>query len=856
MESLVPRSIALGILVEKEIAVQTVDNAGPDSDQDPMPVHRPSVVSIVQSASDLREARTTSEPEAKVPPRSAPLAPSSTTMARRPSFHEERLEALTDFFRSTPPPGNYMSVPDNLSVAPADRRWSVLKSFRKKPKNRKPRPPLITLPDSAISSRTSSGHRYIAISIPSEKTSSHPELPAQFPVTESMEAEFHRAVDARLEPIRSMTFDYGRKPLSLSTVDRESWSSSSLAPRSSIRPEVITKLTPPPRKVSLLSTVPSEDTPPGKGKGPDKRRPLEVITPNIAPISALGSLRTPYTGGGRSTSPRQDQGSQLGRPKAPELKGTETERVLRLVEISRTKRDERTSQDKPSARTADEPLSRNSIGKGSQRKPNKSPAPSPQTPSANWPTSLALPIRTSSKNAGTSTKASSDIGNNAAARSTAASRGLSPNKCGNIKELAAGQRSSFAESLVTTESSPKLCKAETAMAIQSVPIIVRPPSPSHQETDSPLNLNFPSPPSSRTSRFVPRGPLSPAAVAESSTSRKERVRERKQKDIERLKAQIRQNQSSGAYLRPNAAAEYQWPESPVLGRFTPVSSPLRASTTSKLPDLGPTKKRRGRSSSAPALHSSSSASPRGSPPWKGGSTAYLRRRERQAERDEHEARRVRHAAQALAEERETQERLSHQKLQRQYERLRESRARDMEERLRRLERNGEVLTQSLMSMMDTLHSIAQGQQSIQHSISARRRRYHHHHHHHNDPPPPQPERSQSLRSARSSDRPLETTHLRPPTRGRPASLLIPAREAGGGGMRGGEQEEGQWPHPSPYPRGGYASDSSALDSDEEGAHTIEVREPLLGELRETGSDDAHAEEALTSLSEGEVFNLF
>ncbi|KAI1764907.1 hypothetical protein GGR53DRAFT_491973 [Hypoxylon sp. FL1150] len=882
MESVVPGSIALGILVEKEIVVQTVDNANLHPERDPVPPHRPSVVSVVQSAPELRQKPRTAQPEMVLPPSflSAKMAP------RSDGFHEERLETLADFFRSPPPPGNFMSIPDNLSVSSADGRWSMLKAFRKKRKSqgqsRRSRPPLIVLPDSAVSARTTSGHRYIAISIPSEQSSSRPVLPVRSPVTGSMEAEFHRALDARLEPIHSMTLDRGNRILNSTSVDRESLSSVSLAPRSSTRAEDATRLAPPPRR---LSTVPSEEDPRGKGKEATLRKRLEAVSPHLAPMSALGSMRKPHAAGRRSMSPQRDRRSKVDRQKTPEPTESDTERVLRVVEIPPTKRDGRSSQEKQRAQPRDEPTGSSPIPKGNIRPSSKSPGLTPRTLSANPLTSLALPARTSSKNAGTSAPGTGRVGNTSASRPTPGSRDVSSSNGGSGngdgKDMAGGPRGSFAESLVTTESSPKLCKAEAAIAFQSVPIVVRPPS--RQEIDSPLNLNFPSPPLSRMSRSTQRDLLSPPREAERSASRKDRVRERKQRDIEKLKEQIRQIQSPATHLKPDVAAKALWPESPVLGHFNEglgLSSSSRPLPTSKQSDVGPIrpgqqlkspylsphdafKKRRGRSSSAPILTSSSSPSSLETPPmpWE-GSTSYFRRRERQAEREEQEAREVRYAAHALAEEKERQ------KLLRRYEKLKESRAKDMEKRLHRLERNGEVLMQSLISMSESLNKIMQSQQTLQQSISAHaellRPR---------QSSAPEPERSQSLRSAHSDDKPFETLRLRQPQRNRPSNLRPSAGKAS---IRGGEpgddspmsvrqaalealqkQLQTTQAHSRARARGdsSYTSSSSSSLSNE--AVDVEVVEPLPQELQEVAERGSHPiEEDRTPLGESEVFNLF
>ena len=90
---------------------------------------------------------------------------------------------LVDFLRNTtPPPENYMSIPEtySLSSCPSEQEnWARLNLFgwrRKSSRRRKPRPMLIKLPDSAVAGTTTDGHRYIAISIPTEYD--HPELRA------------------------------------------------------------------------------------------------------------------------------------------------------------------------------------------------------------------------------------------------------------------------------------------------------------------------------------------------------------------------------------------------------------------------------------------------------------------------------------------------------------------------------------------------------------------------------------------------------------------------------------------------------------------------------------------------------
>ncbi|KAI1436422.1 hypothetical protein GGR50DRAFT_693233 [Xylaria sp. CBS 124048] len=108
------------------------------------------------------------------------------------------LRDLIQFFKMTPPPPtNFMSIPDDFSSS-EDDRWQrfkrrVFRSVRKQQR----RPPVIMLPDSAVAARTTAGHRYIAISIPTEYSHLAPLPRSQYPVYDSMEAAFHREINSR-----------------------------------------------------------------------------------------------------------------------------------------------------------------------------------------------------------------------------------------------------------------------------------------------------------------------------------------------------------------------------------------------------------------------------------------------------------------------------------------------------------------------------------------------------------------------------------------------------------------------------------------------------------------------------------
>ncbi|KAI2639345.1 hypothetical protein GGS21DRAFT_425935 [Xylaria nigripes] len=112
---------------------------------------------------------------------------------------DAEMRDLIEFFKKTPPPPtNYMSIPDESSGSEQDR-WQKLKKkvFRSRRKTPKWRPPVIMLPDSAVSARTTDGHRYIAISIPTEYSHLAPLSNSQYPVYDSIEAAFQREINSR-----------------------------------------------------------------------------------------------------------------------------------------------------------------------------------------------------------------------------------------------------------------------------------------------------------------------------------------------------------------------------------------------------------------------------------------------------------------------------------------------------------------------------------------------------------------------------------------------------------------------------------------------------------------------------------
>ncbi|KAK6842564.1 hypothetical protein PG987_003424 [Apiospora arundinis] len=126
---------------------------------------------------------------------------------------ENDLLDMLEFLRRTPPPDNYMSVPDNFSISSSeDEKWkSKFKVFRSKRKSRRKRrkAPIIRLPDTAVAGQTTGGHRHIAISIPLEYTHFGPDPPTQYPVFDTSGLDLVREIEARFGPIRTSTGERG-----------------------------------------------------------------------------------------------------------------------------------------------------------------------------------------------------------------------------------------------------------------------------------------------------------------------------------------------------------------------------------------------------------------------------------------------------------------------------------------------------------------------------------------------------------------------------------------------------------------------------------------------------------------------
>ncbi|SPJ78104.1 uncharacterized protein FTOL_06493 [Fusarium torulosum] len=136
---------------------------------------------------------------------------------------------LIDFLRNhSPPSGNFMSIPDDIS--PEDRgRWSRLRKIGKRSRSLSKPPQTIQLPDSAVSGTTIGGHRHIAISIPLDASPFGRTPRSQYPVYQ------HRAVrtlTSQYAPTRAVLNDKGVVTV-LRTVNEDRESTPSVSPANS-----------------------------------------------------------------------------------------------------------------------------------------------------------------------------------------------------------------------------------------------------------------------------------------------------------------------------------------------------------------------------------------------------------------------------------------------------------------------------------------------------------------------------------------------------------------------------------------------------------------------------------------------
>lgn len=134
---------------------------------------RPGHVSRARSASNILQAQSTAHDQL--------YTPDIATNLRRRSTQDD-LGDLIDFLKNhAPPPDNFMSIPEDDDEG--DRgRWLKWTKFSKRSKSAPRAPPQIRLPDTAVSGKTTGGHRHIAITIPLEASPMGQRPRSQYPV--------------------------------------------------------------------------------------------------------------------------------------------------------------------------------------------------------------------------------------------------------------------------------------------------------------------------------------------------------------------------------------------------------------------------------------------------------------------------------------------------------------------------------------------------------------------------------------------------------------------------------------------------------------------------------------------------
>ncbi|KAI0458068.1 hypothetical protein F5B21DRAFT_520020 [Xylaria acuta] len=410
---------------------------------------------------------------------------------------EVGIKDLVQFFRKTPPPPtNFMSIPDNFSGSSGEDKWDKFKTkvFRRPSKKiRKRRPPLIILPDSAVAARTTDGHRYIAISIPTEQSPLEPRPTSQYPVYGSVEAAFQQDVNSK----------FGM------------W-----------------KISPANRLVTVLNPVP-EDLRESTSSGSPLSTAFEQPDPETA-LSAPSARKRAHT---VSLSPRQEQRYTPRKAKDPARNRSISDPHTASPTIPQGNEGKRGSTSQTAETSEPEP-SRQNVPSATASKDIGAAEPSTSRLPENPAITLTLPSRKSSRRGIQLEPAPPDTAEKATSPcqgSPPSTSGTNGNGNGN-SDGGGNQRASFAASIETTSSSPQLLKATTAIVGQSIPIVVRPAS---SDVDSPLDLDFPEPPpgkrkTGREFRTSAVGlPPTKLAVLERSQSRKERACERKQREAEK-----------------------------------------------------------------------------------------------------------------------------------------------------------------------------------------------------------------------------------------------------------------------------------------------------------------------------------
>ena len=539
---------------------------------------------------------------------------------------EAGIKELVQFLRKTPPPSsNFMSIPDNLSSSSEEDKWDKFKKkiFRYRGKARKRRPPVIMLPDSAVSARTTEGHRYIAISIPVEQSPTTPLTKSQYPVYDSTETALEREMNsmfgaakkpyaARLIPVLNPVAE-GRESMASSSPERPPQSTAPLTSASR-------------RRSQSNPLLPSEE---------QRYTPRQPI--HLSKSKSVSGARPPALLSDNTMITQSGGGKNISWPATgePAIHPFEKPTVFPPRRSSRRRKDL-------------EPT----------------PHEEPEQPAA---TTQDSPPKSNEGNSN-----------------------------GNSETSGGRERPSVSASIDTTgSSSPQLLKAQTATAVQPVPIVVTQSVSTGPE--SPLGLTSPEFPIRRKGEN-PAGPPPPPSAynLERVQRRKKKVRERKLRDTGKLKVRVDPKGKGKA-----AASEHFTPDMPASSASHQQYSHQhrQQEDTSSAPTS---------SSKTTSSSSSSSTRSRGLP----SAESFARcvgEGGRGEERAECEARYI---ARVLAEQRETLENLPREELLRRYEALRESRAYERERRLRRLERSRDTWIRAVPMLLQDLNGLLREQRRI------------------------------------------------------------------------------------------------------------------------------------------------
>ncbi|KAK8083405.1 hypothetical protein PG996_002186 [Apiospora saccharicola] len=688
-----------GIKVDREIVVHTSDRRR--SRDGRLTAFPRSLISIIWSMSGQAQHGTKPEPRrADTPPvrlsKSGGRSGGQFRELLGETGRENDLLDMLEFLRRTPPPDNYMSVPDRFSLSSSeDERWKKkFKVFRSKRNSRRKRrnTPIIRLPDTAVAGQTTGGHRHIAISIPLEYTHFGPDPPTQYPVFDTTSLDLVREIEARFGPIRTSMGERGAVTV-LRPVeeDRESFMSE-------------------PTSRSHNSSIP-QDRPSALHAPPPPRQGL--------PSSSVqqGSSIKDFGKARHTPSSSKDEKATTGEEE--QLTGGES--AYGLSPFGRPEK-------KPGSRSA------------SPKSPLEGPSAGPSTQIGTLPSvgtqgrfMFPTPPRGSSrkgKQIANVTTPIDDILGPLSPFIPSQSGTHSPQRQDRPRIYSA--RGSMAESigsLGSLGSEPKVFDAQTAQAYSSIPIVVRPPSQRTADRLSGSSISGVRRPAQISDRVQP--------VAESSVqSRRDRVNARKSRDIT----------GATSSLAPGSTGIS--PESPVLGRIqraessgdskespsverTSSDAPVARSAVLPVPGsvgaagkLTTPQQPPGEEASVPTTERSSLSSQLS---FVTGSDriSLHRRRERRTQREQ--AKRAREIAQASSEQLSQQQPTPQvsempsreRELMRRYDDVREQRHRDMEKRLRRLERNGDVWLQSLVPLMEGLSRLLQEQYLYQRNINSR-----------------------------------------------------------------------------------------------------------------------------------------